>query len=54
MRIAPSAFRIDEARGVSVPLPGARELDASVLAAAIRACPMRAISATAAPRAQRL
>jgi len=45
VRLLPEGFRLDESRGVSVPLPGARLADVKMLALAVRACPMRAISA---------
>ena len=44
-RIAPEAFRLDESRGVSVPLPGAADADPRRIAEAVDACPMRAITA---------
>ena len=44
VRIAPGAFRIDEARGVSVPQPGAAETTRELLDEAAFACPTRAIS----------
>ena len=43
-RLAPQAFRLDESRGVSVPLPGAETADADVLAEAAFNCPTRAIT----------
>ena len=43
VRLAPSAFRIDETRGVSTPLPGAETADADVLAEAAFNCPTHAI-----------
>jgi ferredoxin len=43
-RLAPQAFRVDEARGVSVPLPGAETTDPEVLAEAAFNCPTRAIT----------
>jgi ferredoxin len=44
VRVAPGAFRIDETRGVSTPLPGADALDAEMLAEVAFNCPTRAIS----------
>jgi len=44
VRVAPTAFRIDEARGVSTPLPGADTLDAETLAEVAFNCPTRAIT----------
>ena len=44
MRLAPQAFHLDDARGVSVPLPGAAEADPEVLAEAAFNCPTRAIT----------
>jgi ferredoxin len=44
VRIAPAAFRIDEARGVSVPQPAATTTDRRRLEEAAFACPTRAIS----------
>jgi len=44
VRVAPSAFRIDEARGVSTPLPAALTLDAETLAEVAFNCPTRAIT----------
>jgi len=44
VRVAPAAFRIDETRGVSTPLPGADALDADVLAEVAFNCPTRAIT----------
>jgi ferredoxin len=43
-RVAPHAFRLDETRGVSVPLPGADTTDPDVLAEAEFNCPTRAIT----------
>lgn len=43
VRLAPAAFRIDEVRGVSVPLPDA-DTDAELLEEAAFNCPTRAIS----------
>lgn len=42
-RLAPTAFRIDETLGVSVPLPGATSVDAGTLLQAVRSCPTQAI-----------
>lgn len=44
VRIAPGAFRIDEARGVSGPTDRAGTADAALLADAVRSCPTRAIT----------
>ncbi len=44
VRLVPDAFRIDEARGVSVPLPAARSADLGLLAEAVRPCPTGAIT----------
>ena len=44
VRILPEAFRIDRARGVSVPTADAPEADRALLAAAVRSCPMEAIT----------
>lgn len=44
VRLLPDAFRIDEARGVSVPLPAAGAADVGLLAEAVRGCPTGAIS----------
>jgi ferredoxin len=44
VRIAPGAFRIDESRGVSVPLPGASTTPRELLEEAAFACPTRAIA----------
>jgi ferredoxin len=43
-RLAPQAFRLDEARGVSSPMPGAESTDPDVLAEAAFNCPTRAIT----------
>ena len=43
VRILPDAFRIDEARGVSVPQPTARSADLELLAEAVRSCPTGAL-----------
>jgi ferredoxin len=43
VRILPGGFQIDEARGVSVPQPGARETDVALLAEVVRSCPTRAV-----------
>lgn len=43
VRLAPEAFRIDEARGVSVAQPGVATTDDDVLAQAAFNCPTRAI-----------
>ena len=44
VRIAPAAFRIDDARGVSVPQPGAATIDVALLEEAAFSCPTRAIT----------
>jgi len=44
VRIAPGAFRIDESRGVSVPLQGASATPRELLEEAAFACPTRAIA----------
>lgn len=46
VRLAPAAFRIDEARGVSTLLPGVAATDADVLEEAAFNCPTRAITVT--------
>lgn len=46
VRIAPAAFRLDNARGVSVVLPGASSVDRDVLEEAAFNCPTRAITVT--------
>jgi len=43
VRILPSGFRIDEARGVSVPQPTASSADLVVLAEIVRSCPTGAV-----------
>ena len=43
VRLLPSAFRIDEASGVSVPLPGAGDADPEILRQAAYACPTQSI-----------
>lgn len=45
VRVAPIAFRIDESRGVSVPLDAAASLDATLIGEIVFGCPTRAISA---------
>ncbi len=49
VRIAPAAFRLDTARGVSVVLPGASSVDRDVLEEAAFNCPTRAITITDVP-----
>lgn len=44
VRIAPRAFRIAEARGVSEPTDLAGTTDAALLAEAVRSCPTGAIT----------
>jgi ferredoxin len=46
VRLAPGAFRIDETRGVSTPLPGAAATDPDLLEEAAFNCPTRAITVT--------
>ncbi|HEY6958228.1 MAG TPA: ferredoxin [Candidatus Limnocylindria bacterium] len=46
VRLVPSAFRIDETRGVSVPLPAAERTDPELLEEAAFNCPTRAITVT--------
>ncbi|MEA2661726.1 MAG: 4Fe-4S single cluster domain of Ferredoxin [Chloroflexota bacterium] len=46
VRLLPSAFRIDESRGVSVPLAGAATAAWASLARARGGCPTRAIEVT--------
>ncbi len=48
VRIAPRAFRIDEGAGVSVPLPGAGEVEIELLLRAARNCPTQSIRLVAA------
>ena len=43
-RLAPQAFRLDESRGVSIPLDGAATTDIAVLEEAAFNCPTRAIT----------
>lgn len=42
-RLVPSAFRIDETLGVSIPLRGATSVDIVALREAARSCPTQAI-----------
>lgn len=42
-RLVPTAFRIDETLGVSVPLGGATSADVGALLQATRGCPTQAI-----------
>lgn len=46
-RTAPNAFLLDESRGVSVPLEGARTADPDLLVLAARQCPTQAIRVVA-------
>ena len=46
VRLVPAAFRIDETRGVSVPLPAAERTDPELLEEAAFNCPTRAITVT--------
>ena len=48
VRILPSGFQIDEARGVSVPRPLAGSADPGVLAEVVRSCPTGAVRVTGA------
>lgn len=43
VRVSPASFAIDEARGVSVPLPAAAEAPRAVLEEAERSCPTGAL-----------
>jgi ferredoxin len=43
VRILPSGFHIDEARGVSVAQPAARSADIELLAEVVRSCPTGAV-----------
>ena len=43
VRILPSGFQIDEARGVSVPQPSASSADLELLAEVVRSCPTGAV-----------
>lgn len=43
-RLVPTAFRIDETLGVSVPLSGATSADVGALLQAARSCPTQAIA----------
>lgn len=47
VRIAPKAFQIDEAAGVSVPLAGAGDIDVELLLRAVRTCPTQSIRVVA-------
>ena len=49
-RIAPDAFALDPARGVSVPREGAARADRGLLAEAELGCPTRAITVREAER----
>ena len=50
VRLLPDAFRIDERRGVSTPLPGAAAADPDLLAEAAFGCPTHAIQVTGGQR----
>ena len=50
VRLVPDAFRIDERRGVSTPLPGAATADPDLLAEAAFNCPTHAIAIAGAER----
>lgn len=43
VRLVPTAFRIDEDQGVSIPLAGAAEADIEILVRAAHGCPTQAI-----------
>ena len=43
VRILPDAFRIEKARGVSVPTADAADADAGLLAEVVRSCPTGAV-----------
>ena len=43
VRLVPSGFKIDDARGVSVPQPAARAAGREVLAEVVRSCPTHAV-----------
>jgi ferredoxin len=43
-RLVPDAFALDEARGISVPQPGAAKADRALLDEAAFNCPTRAIT----------
>jgi ferredoxin len=43
VNLVPAAFRLDEERGISTPLDGARDVDPARLVAAARGCPTQAI-----------
>ena len=48
VRLLPSGFQIDEARGVSVPQAPASSADLDVLADVVRSCPTGAVRVTGA------
>ena len=50
VRLVPDAFRLDEGRGVSTPLPGAATADPDRLAEAAFNCPTHAIEIAGAHR----
>ena len=50
VRLVPGAFRIDERRGISTPLPGAATADPGLLAEAAFNCPTHAIEIAGAVR----
>ena len=50
VRLMPDAFRIDESRGVSMPLPGAATANAELLDEAAFNCPTHAIAIAGAKR----
>lgn len=49
-RLLPGAFKLDESRGVSMPLPAAESIDRALLEEAVFNCPTRAISLALADR----
>lgn len=46
VRILPSGFQIDEARGLSVSQPAATSADPALLAEVVRSCPTGAVRVT--------
>jgi ferredoxin len=50
VRLAPTAFRIDDLRGISVPQPGAEQTELDLLEEAAFNCPTRAITVGENPR----
>jgi ferredoxin len=47
VRVLPNAFELRDELGVSVPLPGAADMDLELLVRAARACPTQAIRVVA-------